>query len=318
MQASPTYRNSAKHPRVAVVGAGAMGSIFGTAFGDAGAETVFIDSSTPLVDRLREHGLTIVGADGERVTRVSVTTDPGPIGVVDLALFLVKCYQTESAAKLASPLVGPRTIVASFQNGWGNGEVLARSFPAEQMVVGVTYDSGTVLEPGRVAHTYRAETFIGPYVGESLDRARWIADLLSAAGFRVTATPAVRAAIWEKLVMTSATLPTSALTGLTSGALGEPGPMLDLVDGLALETLETAHSAGYELTAAKQLENIRLALVGEGKASMLQDVECRRQTEIDVINGAVVREAEVHHVAVPLNRAMVALVKAWERAHGLT
>ena len=232
-------------------------------------------------------------------------------------LFLVKCYRTESAAKLARPLAGPETIVASFQNGWGNGEVLARFFPAEQMVVGATYDSGTVLAPGRVAHTYKAETFIGPYVGESVDHARWIA---TSRGGRisVTATPTVREAIWEKLVMTSATSPTAALTGLTSGALGDHEPMLDLVDGIALEAVATAHAAGYELESAKQLDNIRLALVGEGKASMLQDVESGRQTEIDVINGAVLREAEARQVDVPLNRAMVALIKGWERALGLS
>ena len=311
------HRSSAKLPRVAVVGAGAMGSIFGAAFGDAGSDTVFIDDSAPLVKRLRERGLVIVDEDREREIEVSATTDPGPIGFVDLVLFLVKCYRTESAAKLARPLVGPETIVASFQNGSGNGEVLARFFSAEQMVVGATYDSGTVLAPGRVAHTYKAETFIGPYVGESVDHARWIADLLAAGGFRVTATPTVREAIWEKLVMTSATLPTAALTGLTSGALGDHKPMLDLVDGIALEAVETAHAAGYELESDKQLHNIRLALVGEGKASMLQDVESGRQTEIDVINGAVLREAEARQVDVPLNRAMVALIKGWERAHGL-
>ncbi len=230
---------------------------------------------------------------------------------------LVKCYRTESAAKLAYPLVGPETIVASFQNGRGNGDVLARQFPTGLLVVGVTYDSGTVLAPGRVAHTYEAETFLGPYAGESLDNARWIAGLLAAAGFRATATPAVHRAIWEKLVMTAATLPTAALTCLPSGALGDRGPLFDLVEELAMETIETARAAGYDFDAVEQIGNIRAALVGDGKASMLQDIEGGRQTEIDVINGAVVREAEARGVDVPLNRAMVALVKGYERSHGI-
>lgn len=315
MHETPSHKSS-EPPRVAVIGAGAMGSIFGAACIDAGADTVFVDVSAPLVERLQERGLVIVGPDGEREVPVRATTDPHSVGVVDLILFLVKCYQTESAARLAKTLVGPETIVTSLQNGWGNGEVLGRFFPDEQIVVGVTYDSGTVLEPGRIAHNYKGTMFIGPYAGESLDDARWIADLLAPAGLGVVATPTIRAAIWEKLVMTASTLPTSALTGLTSGALGEPGPMLDLVDGLALETLETARAAGYELEAAEQLEKIRLALVGEGKGSMLQDVESGRQTEIAVINGAVVREAEARAVDVPLNRAMVALVEGYERAHG--
>jgi 2-dehydropantoate 2-reductase len=306
--------------RIAVVGAGAMGSIFGAALTEAGFETTFIDVSVPLVDRLRSRGLIIIDEAGERRMPVQATTDPRSVGVVDLVLFWVKCYHTENAARLASPLVGPETVVASLQNGWGNGEVLTEFFAPEQIAVGVTYDSGTVIEPGRIAHTHTAETLIGPYVNESLDDARWTAEIVSSAGLRIGVTLGIRAAIWEKLVMTAATLPTSALTGLTSAALGEAGPMLGLVDGLAIEALDTARAAGYELNAGEQLEKLHstLASAGEGKASMLQDVEAGRRTEIDVINGAVVREAEARRIEVPLNLAMVALIKGYERAHGLT
>ena len=175
---------------------------------------------------------------------MQATTDPHTVGAVDLVLFWVKCYHTENAAKLTKPLVGPETVVASFQNGWGNGDVLARFFAHERIVVGVTYDSGTVLEPGRVAHTYKAETLVGPYAGESLDDANWIADTITNAGLSVTPTPSIRVAIWEKLVMTAATLPTAALTGLTSGALGTPGPMLDLIDSLASEAVSHRSRGG--------------------------------------------------------------------------
>lgn len=305
-----------EHPRVAIVGAGAMGSIFGAALSTSGCDTVFVDVSLPLVERLRERGLVVIDEDQqERSIAVQATADPHSAGAFDLVLFWVKCYHTESAAKLAKPLVGPRTVVGSFQNGWGNGDVLARFFPPEQIAVGVTYDSGTVLEPGRVAHTYTAETFVGPYAGESLDDARWVADTIRNAGLNVTATASIRAVIWEKLVMTAATLPTAALTGLASGALGTPGPLLDLVDGLASEAVTTARAAGYSLNLDQMLREMRASLVGEGKASMLQDVERGRQTEIDVINGAVVREADARGIDVPLNRAMIALITGYERAH---
>jgi len=292
-----------------------MGSIFGAALSASGCDTIFVDVSLPLIERLRERGLVVVDEGQERRIAVQATTDPHTVGAVDLVLFWVKCYHTENAAKLTRPLVGPETVVASFQNGWGNGDVLARFFAREHIVVGVTYDSGTVLEPGRVAHTYKAETLVGPYAGESLDDASWVAETISNAGLSVSATPAVRAAIWEKLVMTAATLPTAALTGLNSGALGAPGPMLDLIDNLAGEAVTTARAAGHDLDLDEQLEKIRAALFGEGKASMLQDVEAGRQTEIDVINGAVVREAEARDIDVPLNRAMIALISGYERAH---
>ena len=307
------------HPRVAVVGAGAMGSIFGAAFADSGAETVFVDVSASLVDHLDKDGLVIRGADGrERTLPVRASTDPRTVGTTELVLVLVKCYHTDDAARLAAPLVGPDTIVATLQNGIGNGDVLARYFPASQLVVGVTYDSGTVLAPGHVAHTYAANTLVGPYAaGGSLEGARWIARRLKSVGFDVTATSQVQQAIWEKLVMTAATLPTAALTRLTSGALGEPGAMLDLVERLAHETIETARAAGYELDCSELLTSIRDALVGDGKASMLQDIEGGRQTEIAVVNGAVVRTADALGLDVPLNRAMVALIEGFERAHAL-
>ena len=319
MDSDTTSREPARpdRPRVAIVGAGAMGSIFGAALSAAGCDTVFVDVSRPLVERLGEGGLVIVDESEERRIAVQATTDPLSAGARDLVFFWVKCYQTESAARFVSPLVGPNTVVASLQNGWGNGEILGRFFPSEQITVGVTYDSGTVLEPGRVAHTYKAETFVGPYAGDSLDDARWVAEVVSNAGIRVTATPAIRAAIWEKLVMTASVLPVAALTGLTSGALREPGPTLDLVDGLAREAVDTGRAAGYDLDVEEQLEKIRAALFGEGKASMLQDVEAGRRTEIDVVNGAVVREAQAHGIDVPLNRAMIALITGHERAHGI-
>lgn len=302
-------------PRIAIVGAGAMGSIFGAALTGAGHDTVFLDVSGPLVQRLREHGLVIVDEHGERRVPVRATTDPASLGVCDVVFFWVKCYQTDSAAAFASPLVGPETVVVSLQNGWGNGEVLARLYAPEQIVVGVTYGSGTVLEPGRVAYTYQADTLVGPYAGNSLDDARWIADLFSGAGVTVTATPSIRSAIWEKLIMTSAVLAVAAVTGLTSGALNEPGPVLDLIDDLTAEAVHAGRAAGYDFDLEDQRGKIRAALFGDGKASMLQDVDAGRRTEIDVINGAVVREAEACGIQVPLNRAMFALITGYERAH---
>jgi 2-dehydropantoate 2-reductase len=138
--------------KIAVIGAGAMGSIFGARFTQAGHDTVLVDVATPLVDAINSDGVTILRGDDETTTRVPATTDPASVGEVDVVVFCTKCYHTAPAAEGARPLVGPDTVVASLQNGWGNGDVLAAVYPPEQIAVGVTYNSGLVQGPGRVLH----------------------------------------------------------------------------------------------------------------------------------------------------------------------
>jgi 2-dehydropantoate 2-reductase len=297
-----------------------MGGIYGAALTEAGVETVLLDVSMPLVERLSREGLVLVRDGESRNVRVQATTDARQVGPVDVVLFFVKCYHTDSAAKTTASLLGPDTVVASLQNGWGNGDVLATHFPPERIVVGVSYHSGTVLEPGKVAHTAIGTTYAGPYQGEATAGAERLAEALERAGIAVTVLAQVRTEIWKKLVLNAAALPTSALTGMTAGALGQHQAVLEVGDGLARETVAVARAAGYDVDERERLEEIHRALIaaGDGKASMLQDVEAGRRTEIDVINGAVVREGDRQGVATPLNRTMVALIKGYEQGHGLT
>jgi 2-dehydropantoate 2-reductase len=305
--------------RIAVVGAGAMGTIFGAGFTEGGHETVLVDVSRPLVDRLEAEGATIDRKGEVRTVRVAATTDPSAVGPCDLVVFFVKCYQTAAAAEGARPLVGDSTLVASLQNGWGNGETLARTFSEERLAVGVTYHSGTVRGVGEIAHTGLGPTVVGAYADGDLDKVRPLVEAIESAGFDVTASPQIRTEIWKKLVVNAATLPTAALTGLTAGGLGEAGPMRDVVDEVTREAVATARAQGYEIDESERVEFIHglLERAGPGKPSMLQDVEAGRRTEIDVINGAVVRAARDHGVETPLNRTLVAMVKAYERAHSL-
>jgi 2-dehydropantoate 2-reductase len=307
--------------RIAVMGAGAMGGILGAALSDGGADVTLVDVSTQIVDRLRADGMVIRRGGGERVTRLDATTDPAEVGEVDLVLFFVKCYHTESAAQLARPLVGDHTVVASLQNGVGNGDVLARHFDPGRLVIGVTYHSGTNVGPGIVLHsnTTDAPTLVGPYEGADTANAEKLASAIVAGGLRAEATPTIRSEIWKKLVLNSATLPTSALTRLTAGALGSDQQMTEVVNALARETVAVGRAQGLGVDESERLEAIHTTLIGagSGKASMLQDVENGRRTEIDVINAAVVRAADGAGVEVPFNRAMVALVKGYETANGL-
>jgi 2-dehydropantoate 2-reductase len=305
--------------KIAVVGAGAMGSIFGARFARSGHDTTFVDVAAPLVDRIRQNGVTIVEGDDETTTRVPATTDPNGLGPVDLVVFFVKCYHTAAAAELARPLVGPDTTVASLQNGWGNGDLLARVFAPEQIVVGVTYNSGTVLDVARVAHPGVGPTTTGPYAGEDLSRAEQLAQTIRDGGLDADVTTPVRPAIWKKLVLNAATLPTAALTGMNAGRLTTHAEMHELVTETAREAVAVAQALGYDIDADERVEAIHALLerAGPTKGSMLQDVEGGRRTEIDVINGAVVSSGDAKGVPVPLNRAFVALVAGWETMQGL-
>jgi 2-dehydropantoate 2-reductase len=296
-----------------------MGSIFGTALVRGGDEVTLVDVAQPLVDKINADGVTVVRGDDRSTSRVPATNDPTSVGVVDAVIFFVKCYHTAAAAELAQPLVGPDTVVASLQNGWGNGDVLAAAFPPEQVVVGVTYNSGLIVEPGVVMHPADQPTFVGAFVDGDTPGAERLAEALERAGLATTVTSPVRPEIWKKLILNAATLPPAALTGMNAGALEAHEHIRELVAEAAREATGVAQALGYPIDAGERIKTI-LALLeraGPTKGSMLQDFEAGRRTEIDVINGAVVKAADEQGVAVPLNRAFVALVKGWESMRGL-
>lgn len=305
--------------KIAVVGAGAMGAIFGARFAQAGHDTHLVDVAVPLVDTINSDGVTVVRGDDETVTQVPATTDPASVGPVDLVVFCVKCYHTPSAAEAARPLVDSSTVVASLQNGWGNGDVLAGVFPPEQIVVGVTYNSGTVLDIGRVAHPGVGPTTVGSFTDGGSGGPERLAEALSDGGLEATVASPIRPEIWKKLILNAATLPTAALIGMNAGALTAHPEMKELVSETAREAVAVARALGYDIDEQERIDAIHglLERAGPARGSMLQDFEAGRRTEIDVINGAVVRAAGDKDVPVPINRAFVALVKGWESQQGL-
>jgi 2-dehydropantoate 2-reductase len=306
--------------KIAVFGAGAMGSIFGARLAQAGHETVLVDVVEPLVQKLNEDGVTVVRGEEETRTRIAATTDPASVGVADVVIFFTKCYHTAQAAEAARPLVGRGTVVASLQNGWGNGDVLASVFPPAQIVVGVTYNSGLVLGPARVMHPSEQPTTVGSFADGDTAAAERLAGALGDAAFETAVASPVRPEIWKKLVLNAATLPTSALCGMTAGMLGASEHMRELVAETAQEASAVARALGYNVDARERVETI-LALLekaGPTKGSMVQDFEAGRRTEIDVITGAVVKAADEIGVPVPVNRTLLRLVKGWEAARGLS
>jgi 2-dehydropantoate 2-reductase len=273
-----------------------------------------IDIDSQVVDRINADGVVVETAGRSLRVKVRATTDPASVGDVDLVVIFVKCHDTTAAAHTVKRLMGRDTTAVTLQNGWGNADVLAAVLPADQLVMGVTYHSCSGVAPGHVRHTGRGPTVVGPYrMDGDLSRASRVASFLSKAGWDAQATTDVRTEIWRKLVLNAATLPTAALTRLTAGDLRS---LRELVDALAAEAVAVASALGLRIDVGERVSRIHevLAGAGDGKPSMLQDVEARRLTEIDAINGAVVRLGGELGVATPLNQAMVWLIHGLERS----
>lgn len=303
--------------RAAVIGAGAMGGALAAEAAEAGHDVVVIDVLPDVLERIRDHGITVETPDGRITTRVG-TASPAEsaVGAVDIVVVFVKAAGTATAAHTAAQLCGPQTVVVTLQNGWGNANVLAGQVDPRQVVVGVTYNSCTAIAPGTIKHSGQGETFVGPYSGDDLTSATRVAEFLSSAGWAATATPTAITEVWKKLVLNAATLPVAALSRLSAGAVGGFPPLLAVVDALTVEAVSVARAQGYDIDLEERTRTIHTVLerAGAGKPSMLQDVEAERSTEIATVNSAIVAAAAEHDIDVPLNQAMVALVSGLERS----
>jgi 2-dehydropantoate 2-reductase len=308
--------------RTVVVGAGAMGSVYGGMFAEAGHEVTFLEVNSLVVDAINEHGLRIRRGDGDVDTYpLRATSNPVDLGAVDLALFQVKGFATVSAARLLSPVVGDGTVLMTLQNGLGNEQALREQYPSNPLLIGMSVHSVTTIGPGEYHHTGIRETHIGPSRDEWFDIARNVVSELSSSGyeFRLETADDIHHQVFAKWVLNCGSLPVLSMTGLETRAINDHEIVLGLCDRITREACELAAAEGYTLDADERARyNRSLFQSAGGKASMLQDIGAGRRTEIDTINGAAVRLAEKHGVPAPLNRAMFALVKGREAAMGVS
>jgi 2-dehydropantoate 2-reductase len=294
-------------------GGGAMGGIFGGWLQRAGHQVTLIDISQPAVEAINRDGLAIEEKDGSvEVLRVAASSDPRSVGPVDVIINFVKCYHTEAAVSAAKPMIGPETVVLSLQNGWGNAPRIATIVGDDRVLVGLTYHSGTLLGPGRVKHPGLGMTFIGELTGEATPRLERIASAFRDSGFDVATSEQILVEVWKKLALNVCTLPTSGLLRFHAHELVMFEDAKSLMAALLREVVAVAEAQGIALDFDERWAAITALLekaIG-GKASMLQDVEAGRRTEIEVINGAIVEAGRRSGVPTPVNQTMVWLVGA--------
>jgi 2-dehydropantoate 2-reductase len=301
--------------KIAVIGAGAMGGLFGARLAQAGEDVTLVDVAPQAVDAINANGVRLdEKSGGSQAIRVPAVTDPADVGPVDLVLVFVKCYHTEAALRAAAPLLNGNTAVLTLQNGWGNAARIAAIVGEARVLVGLTYHSATMLGPGHVLHAGQGMTFVGEMNGTTSPRMEQIAAAFRGAGLEVTPTADVLSQIWAKLALNCCTLPTAALLRFYAGQLVEHEEMLDMMRGLLREVVAVANAQNIALSYTERWEAITSLLrrATGAKPSMLQDVENGRRTEIDVINGAIVEAGRRQHIPTPYNEAMVWLIKSLE------
>jgi 2-dehydropantoate 2-reductase len=300
--------------RIAVVGCGAVGSLFAANLAQLDDVEVWAyDLAQDHVDAINERGLRLSGA-GEVVGRLQATSDPAKLPACDFGIVATKSMHTEPAIAACAPAFADGAV-CSVQNGVGNEEVIAEH--VDRVIRGTTFPAGRILEPGHVQWDVKGETTIGPYEPRpaSMEEVKWLADACTRAGLPTTAVADARGPQWRKVIFNAATNPVGALTRLSHGRVCERPPLRLLVTGLVDEGKAVVAAQEIELDADPE-ELIDHAAKPEvaydHKASMLQDVEARRQTEIDYLNGGIVRFGREHGVATPLNEMITALVKGLE------
>ena len=308
------------HLRICVLGAGALGCAIGAALGEGGSEVWLVNRSREHVDAMKTKGLTLVSPKGERQVAVNAATNCAEVGAVDLVIVLVKSFHTAAAIAGAAPLIGTNTIVLSLQNGLGHEDLLAQAVGRERVLAGKTYVGGVLLGPGRIlSGTVGKQTIIGELDGRISERARALAAEFNRAGLATRVSDNIVGTMWDKLLVNVATGALSAITRLPYGKLYAVPEVKATALAAVAEAMAVARAAGIKLSFTDPEQPWLLAAEGlppQFKASMLQSLEHGSVTEIDFINGAVVRGGARHHIPTPVNATLVACVKGMEK--GLT
>ncbi len=271
---------------------------------------------------MRVHGLTLREEGVDRVVPVRATTSCREIaescGPVDLIIVLVKSFHTAEVIAQAACIVGDHTVVLSLQNGLGHEDILADSVGRNKVLAGKTYVGGVMLAPGHVSVGTRGKaTYIGELDGALSERSERIATEFSAAGLKTQVSDNIVGTMWDKLLINVATGAVTGITGLTYGEMYRLADLQACAVAAVAEAMAVARAAGVRLSMADPIEAWIKAGAGlpfEFKTSMLQSLEKGSPTEIDFVNGAVVRQGVRFGVPTPVNLALVACMKGVERA----
>ncbi|SMB98460.1 ketopantoate reductase [Thermanaeromonas toyohensis ToBE] len=303
--------------KIVVLGAGAMGSLFGGLLAEAGQEVWLVDVWQEHVEAINSRGLIIVTPTEERTIKVRAVTNPRAAGEADLVLLFVKSYSTEEALQHGLAVIGQHTVVLTLQNGVGNAEKIERIVGRDKVLVGSTSFGANVMGPGKICHAGSGETYLGELDGSITERLRVIASIFDKADLKPVVTDNVVGVLWTKLLANVGINALTALLKVRNGQLLDITPAQVLMEKAVAEALRIVEAKGIKLVVEDPMEYVKKVAYATGNniSSMRQDVERLRRTEIDVINGAIVKEGETLGIPTPYNETLLLLIKALEATY---
>ncbi|OBK28360.1 2-dehydropantoate 2-reductase [Mycobacterium asiaticum] len=301
--------------RIAVIGCGAMGSIYAARLADAGNDVTAIDSYQAGIDAITQHGLRVTGPGYEKTVRLRACT-VAPPETMDLIVLAVKAADVTAAAQQAVSMLGEHTTVLTIQNGLGSADTVADIVGAGHVAVGIASGFGAArVAPGHVHHNAMRAMRFGAHSSLPASTVEAVAAVWAEAGFDAAAVTDIAAMQWEKLICNVAYSAPCALTGLTVGQVMDDPDMGPVSRAAATEAWEVARTSEIAVDVDDPVTHVRAFGAGmpNAKPSALLDHEAHRVSEIDFINGAVPRQGARVGVEAPVNATLTALVKAVER-----
>lgn len=299
--------------KIGIIGAGAMGCLYAALLAEKNQVTLF-DVSRETVEAIRSHGVCVREVDGtERNVSVSAALSGSSTDVQDLVILFVKDTASEAALAANAALIGKNTLLLSLQNGMGNEEIMERHAAREHVLLGTTKHNCVTVAPGVIFHSGSGLTRIGSPDGR-VAQAVTVVRAFAGCGVEAEVSRSVRRLLWEKLFVNLSVNPVTALLDCTMSVCVEDAGVRELIRSLIQEAAAVAAADGEAFDAGSVYESVLATArtLAAGKTSMCQDIEHGRRTEIDFINGAVVRLGQKYGVPTPYNETVAALIRARE------
>ena len=298
--------------RIAVLGSGAVGSYLGSRFAAARADVHLVARGAHL-EALRNRGLTLITPDGVTSHSVWATDNPATIGIVDLVLFCVKSYDTESAADMLAPLVGPQTMVVSIQNGIDNEDKIARRIGAEHVLGAATYILSAIESPG-VVRSGPARLFIGELQpGRPSARVTSLVEIARSGGIDAIAVADIRRAKWEKYVLLVAFSAVTAATQLTVGDIRRSNAASAMLRAIMVEAFSLGRALGIPLPddLVERQHKLVLAQADDEGTSLRHDLLTGHRMELEALQGTLIRLGQETGTPTPWTDAAYAVLEPW-------
>ncbi len=302
--------------KIAVVGPGALGCLVSALLKSKAKEDVWLlDEFSDRAKKISSDGIKVEGLNATLNVKINATANARDIGACDLVIICVKSYSTEDACKEIKDIVTDKTSILTLQNGLGNVQILNDQFGADRVIAGVTNHGSTLLGVGHVRHAGKGETVIGKADGRVLGAIRDVAAILTKAGMETKVSRDIDSVIWSKLIVNAGINAITAITGLSNGAIIEDEECRHVLRSAVQESVKVVKRKRIKLSYDDPIQKVESVCraTSANISSMLQDVLNKNRTEIEFINGAIVRQAKALNIPTPVNEVLTNLVKTIER-----